>query len=293
MGHTMLVLGAGGQLGTEVVRAAEAAGWAVAGLTRDDLDLFDTASVRDVLERLEFSACVNSAAYTGVDAAESDAEAAFRVNAYAVEQVAKACATRGARLVQVSTDYVFDGESEGPYLPDDPPAPINVYGASKLAGEALARRAHPDGTLVVRTSSVFGVAGARDGGGNFVETMLRLGRERDRLQVVSDTVMAPTYAPDLAAAIVALLDDDAPADTWHATNEGSASWYQFAVEIVARAGIEAEVQPVTSDRYPATARRPRFSVLHTGRTSDRIGPLPSWRDGLARYLAEREETAGT
>ncbi len=288
----IIVIGASGQLGREVAGAAEAAGHRVLALSRPDLDLGDTRAIRPTIGALDFDACVNCGAYTAVDAAERDAEAAFRVNAYAAEEIARACAAGGRRLVQVSTDYVFDGESETPYLPEAPPGPINVYGASKLAGEALARRAHPDGTLVVRTSSVFGVAAAREGGGgNFVETVLRLARERQDLRVVSDAVMAPTYAPDLARAILALLDCDAPAGTWHVTNEGTASWLDFAREIVTRAGIHAELQPITGDEYPAAARRPRFSVLHTGRTTEHIGPLPPWREALGTYLRERARSA--
>lgn len=284
----VLVLGARGQLGREVVLIAGERGLHVVAWDRDELDLTDIGAIGGTLRAIEFDVLVNCAAYTAVDAAESNPALAFSLNAYAVEQIALACREADRMFVHVSTDYVFDGESETPYRPDQAPGPINIYGASKLTGEALARRAHREGTIVVRTSSVFGIAGAAPGGsGNFVETMLRLGKERERLRVVDDTVMAPTYAVDLARGIMDLLASGAPAEIYHVTNEGRASWHDFAREILQRAGIDTPVDAIASTDYPTPARRPRFSVLHTGRTTDRIGPLPPWRDALDRYLSER------
>lgn len=284
----LLVTGASGQLGRDLILAASSAGATARGLLRSELDLSDAASITTRLAALDFDVLVNCAAYTRVDAAESEPASAFAINGYAVEQIALACRDADRRLVQVSTDYVFDGESDTPYAPEQAPGPINIYGASKLVGEALARRAHPMGTLVVRTSSVFGIAGALPtGGGNFVETMLCLGAERGRLRVVGDTVMAPTYSADLARGILDLLATEAPPGIYHMTNEGSASWHEFAREILACAGVSATVDAIPSIEYHTPARRPRFSVLDTRRTTERIGPLPSWQDALDRYLAAR------
>lgn len=285
---SILILGAKGQLGHELVRAAVSAGFNTTPWTHDYLDLRSISVVEHRLRELDFDVAVNCAAYTGVDAAESEPAVAFAINAYAVEAVARMCRTLRRPLVHLSTDYVFDGERDRPYRPEDPPAPINVYGASKLAGEALARRAHPKGAIVVRTSSLFGMGGAGSRrAGNFVEKMLRLGAERGRLQVVSDAVMSPTYAPDLARGIVALLRSDPPPGIYHMTNEGTASWWEFAREIFDQAGMSVQLDAIASVAYPGLARRPRYTVLDTGTTTERISQLPAWRNALERYLAER------
>src|SRR5690606_11934570 len=175
---------------------------------------------------------VNCAAVHGTDRIETDAalaRAAFDVNGRAPGALADACRRRGARFVQVSSDYVFDGEAGRPYREEDAPAPVNVYGASKLLGEALARRAHPDGTIVVRTASLFGRAAPGHGSGSFVATIVRAAREGRPLRVVDDVVMSPTFAPDLARGILDLLEHDAPAGTYHLVNAGEASWWELAV----------------------------------------------------------------
>ena len=285
----ILVLGAGGQLGYDLVAAAKAAERSVEGWDRGRLDLSNPDAIPPSLQGADFDVLVNCAAYTGVDAAESDATAAFALNARAVERMAEVCRVSGRRLVHVSTDYVFSGETERPYAPDDPPGPLNVYGASKLAGEALARRAHPSGTVVVRTSALFGLAGARPGGGgNFVETMIRAGTERGHLRVVDDIVMAPTSSADLARGLLGLLDTDPSPGVYHLTNAGHVSWYEFARAILDRAGVAARLDPVPSADYPTPARRPRFTVLETLSATRRIGgELPHWTDALDRYIAAR------
>jgi dTDP-4-dehydrorhamnose reductase len=283
-----LVLGCRGQLGHDVLAAATTADPVnTRGLDRARLDLRDVDSIEERLSGIPFDVLINCAAYTQVDAAENDAAAAFAVNAYAVEALAACCARTRAMFIHVSTDYVFDGKTDRPYLPDDAPAPLNVYGASKLAGEALARKAYPEGTVIVRTSSVFGVAGARPGGGNFIETMIRLGRERGRLSVVADNMMAPTFSADLARGLVDLVRTEPQPGTYHLTNEGRASWHGLATATLKLAGIPAEVIPITAADYPTPARRPRFSVLDTRSATQLTGRMPVWQDALQRYLALR------
>jgi dTDP-4-dehydrorhamnose reductase len=295
----LLVLGAAGQLGHDMVLAARAAGVPVTGLTRAELDVANSDGLgdrlgdglADRLDRHPFDVLVNCAAYTAVDAAESDGDAAFALNAAAPERLAAVCQARGARLVQPSTDFVFDGVTARPYREDHPPAPISVYGASKLTGEARARRAWREGTLVVRTASLFGVQGARRAdagrGGNFVEAMIRRGGETGRLRVVDDVVMSPTFTADLAAGILGLLEADAPAGIYHLVNAGRASWYDFARAIIGRAGVSARVAPVPASAYPTPARRPAFSVLDTGKAAAAGVVMRPWEEALGSYLSAR------
>jgi dTDP-4-dehydrorhamnose reductase len=285
----VLVLGGTGQVGHDVLAAGmDADDLDVRGLDRAGLDLRDVESIGARLTDFRFDVLINCAAYTQVDAAEGDPAAAFTANTHAVEAIAAACARRDARFVHLSTDYVFGGDTDRPYRPDDAPAPLNVYGASKLVGETLARRAHPEGTVIVRTSSVFGLAGARPGGGgNFVETMIRLGRERGRLSVVADNAMAPTFSADLARGLLELVRLRPKAGTYHLTNEGRTSWHGLAVATLELAGITAEIAPIPATDYPTPARRPAFSVLDTRSTTALTGRMPAWEDALGRYLLAR------
>ena len=286
--NRIAIVGASGQVGDDLVQAInDRPGSEVVTLTRAVVDLDELDAIEPALAEVQFDTLVNCAGYTDVDGAESDAETAFRRNAYAVERLARGCRSADALLVQLSTDFVFDGEQDRPYRPIDPPAPLNVYGASKLAGEALARRAHAGGTLVVRTSSVFGRSAAR---GNFVETILKLSREQERLSVVAAGAMAPTYTVDLAGALVELVEARAAAGTYHVTNSGQTSWHEFAVAIVRASGADTPVDPASPEHYPRPARRPRFSVLDTERADAIVGSLPPWEDALRRYLADREAT---
>ena len=287
----IVVLGPTGQVGYDVVGELEKrSDFESIALDRTAVDLDDVQGIDRTLSGRDFDVLINCAGYTAVDGAESEPEAAFRRNAYAVERIARACRVRQARLIHLSTDYVFDGESGRPYRPTDRPAPINVYGASKLAGEALARREHGSGTLIVRTSSVFGLAGIEESKGNFVETILRLSRERDRVSVVAEGAMAPTYSQDLARALIQLVESEAPAGVYHVTNRGRTSWHGFAEAIIAKAGRDTPVDPVKAEDYPTPARRPLSSVLDTAGMERWAEPLPAWQDALQRYLAARERT---
>jgi dTDP-4-dehydrorhamnose reductase len=264
---TIHVVGAGGMLGRDVVRAA---GDGAVALTRAELDVTDRAAVQGALRG---ATVVNCAAYTNVDGAESESEVAHAVNADGARNVAEAA----ERVLYVSTDYVFDGAKAEPYVESDPTGPVQEYGHSKLAGEHATAEAN-DNHLVVRSSWVFGA-----GGRNFVDTMLTLGRERDELLVVNDQVGSPTFTGHLAEALVALAEGG-ERGILHVTGGGSCSWYDFARAIFERSGIEAAVRPCTTDEFPRPARRPANSVL----ASERGAPeLPTWQAGLDAYLGVR------
>jgi dTDP-4-dehydrorhamnose reductase len=263
----IVVTGAAGMLGQDVVSAA---GDGVVALSRADLDVTDAAAAREALDGADV--VINCAAWTDVDGAEEHAEEALAVNREGARNVAAAA----RRVVYVSTDYVFDGAKRAPYVESDPTAPLQSYGRSKLAGELATAEANPR-HFIVRSSWLFGA-----GGRNFVETMLRLGGERDELQVVDDQVGCPTFTGHLAGAIVALARTE-DYGIHHLAGAGACSWYQLAREIFDRSGVECLVEPCTTDEYPLPARRPACSVLG----SERGRSLPPWQEGLDAYLGVR------
>lgn len=282
----LLVVGAAGQLGADMVRFAPEHGFRVDGLGRDALDVGDEEAVREVLDARRFDVLVNCTAHNDTAGAESDPDSAFRVNARAPGWLAAAARRAGARFLHVSTDYVFDGRLGRPYTETDPPAPLGVYGASKLTGEARARTAHPEGSWVVRTAGLFGRAGIRRGG-NFIETILRTAAERDRVQVVDDLVLSPTATEDLARALLDLIGANADPGLYHGVNRGQATWFQLASAAIEGAGVDVEIEPVPASTFPSPFPRPPFSALDCGRLEAVVGPVPHWREGLERYLEAR------
>jgi dTDP-4-dehydrorhamnose reductase len=281
----VLICGAGGQLGRALAACAPA-GLEVTALDRADLDIGDAAAVAAAVASLRPHLLVNAAAYTAVDRAESEPAAAFRVNSEGPAHLAAAANLAGARLVHVSTDFVFDGARGRPYRPDDATAPLGVYGASKLAGEKAVTAAHSR-ALIVRSAWVYGPVGS-----NFLLTMLRLMRERGEVGVVADQVGAPTSTPTLARALWELADADAHGVA-HFTDAGVASWYDFAVAIAEEAmgaGLlekTPRVRPITTSEYPTAARRPAYSVLDASGAYARLGaPAPHWRAALRAVIAE-------
>jgi dTDP-4-dehydrorhamnose reductase len=282
----ILLLGANGQLGSDLRRrVADDGKMALLAFTRLDLDLAAPDRIGATLDRLDFDVLINATGYHKTDEVESNAQVATTVNAHAVLGLAEVCAARRARLVHISTDYVFGGQrSRSPLNETDPPAPLNVYGASKLMGEALALSSGAD-VVIARVSSLFGVAGASGKGGNFVETMLRLARQNGALSVVDDQIMAPTATEDAAEALWRLISGRAPAGVYHVAGSGQASWFDFAREIVASAGLgHVPVTPVPTSRMPTPARRPPYSVLANGKLTQTLGwTMPDWRDALRRY----------
>jgi dTDP-4-dehydrorhamnose reductase len=273
-----MVFGAGGMLGRDVIRAAEAAGHDVVAMPREDADVTDAASVAGAVGGARPGAVVNCAAWTDVDGAENHEREALAVNADGARNVAAAAAEADAAVVYPSTDYVFDGEKPEPYLESDAVRPLSAYGRTKLAGERATAEANPR-HQIVRTQWLFGVAG-----NNFVETMLRLGSERDELTVVDDQVGCPTYTADLAAALVGLAAGGA-VGIRHVAGGGECSWREFAEGIFERAGTDCRVLPGTTAELGRPAPRPAHGVLRS--EHEDTPTLPDWREGLDRYLAER------
>ncbi|PZF79414.1 dTDP-4-dehydrorhamnose reductase [Jiangella anatolica] len=269
-----LVTGAAGMLGRDMTTVLDGA--QVTALTRADLDITDAAAVDTAVSGHDV--IVNTAAWTDVDGAETAEEAATAVNGAGPAHLAAACARHGARLVHVSTDYVFDGAATAPYPEDAPTAPRSAYGRSKLAGERAVLAALPDAGYVVRTAWLYG-----EHGGNFVRTMARLAAQRDTLDVVDDQRGQPTWSMDVAHAIAGLVRADAPAGVYHATNAGETTWFGLARAVFAQLGLDpARVRPTTTDRFPRPAPRPAYSVLgHDGWARAGLAPLRPWDEALA------------
>ena len=288
-----LVTGANGQLGYDIVRLLSSNGRPCRGVDIEELDITDCAAVAAFCKEYRPTHVIHCAAYTAVDRAESEKELCSAVNINGSENVALAAKENGAKLVYFSTDYVYGGEGDAPMETDTPTAPLNVYGRTKLAGERAAAEvmekensSRPDlwrSLCVIRTSWVFGLHG-----GNFVKTMIRLGRQREELRVVADQTGSPTYTRDLAELVLQiLLKERFPAGVLHATNEGFCSWYEFADAIIKGFGVSCEVKPISSDEYPTAAKRPLNSRLSKA-SLDAAGlrRLPCWRNALARYFTE-------
>jgi dTDP-4-dehydrorhamnose reductase len=274
----VLVTGAGGMLGRAVVQAAAARGHDVAALARADLDVSDRAAVDRAVGGAAPDAVVHCAAWTDVDGAEADEATALAVNGDGAGHVARAAAATGARLVHVSTDYVFDGRKGEPYVEDDSTGPLSAYGRSKLAGERAVAEASSD-HAIARTAWLFGA-----GGRNFVDTVLRLAAGRDELRVVADQVGSPTWVGHLAPALLDLAEGDARG-VFHVTAAGTCSWHDLAAEAFAQAGVACRAVPTTSADFPRPAPRPALSALRSTRPEAPV--LPPWQEGLARHLAAR------
>lgn len=272
----ILVTGANGQLGRELAEVLPERGHVAIPLGRDDMDVSDFASVERAIEAHSPDAVVNAAALTDVDGCETEVETAYKINALGPRNLAQICERNGAELLHVSTNYVFDGESETPYNVFDPPNPMSVYGRAKLMGEEYARHLSTR-WYVVRSAGVYGE------GRNFVRTMLRVAKERDILEVKDDEYISPTYALDLAEGMADVIEARRYG-VYHLTSSGSCSWHEFAKEIFALSGVEVEVKPVPRAEYPLPAPRPANGVLSSLGSPE----LPHWKDALARYLRRFE-----
>jgi len=252
---------------------------------REELDLSSESNINHYFNNNDkFDIIINCAAYTAVDKAEQEVELANQINHLAVKQLAEISNKQQARLIHISTDYVFDGESDKPYLETDTTNPINVYGKTKLAGEKALQAVMPMNALIIRTSWIYS-----EYGNNFVSTMLRLGKERDELNVVSDQIGSPTYATDLAGAILEIIKNkkfsrsDQTTQIYHYSNEGEISWYEFAKEIFKIAKIDCKVSPITTQQYPTPAKRPRNSVMNKDKIINKFN-ITIWNISLRNYF---------
>lgn len=274
----ILITGAHGMLGHDLQRALD--GRAVTALGRSDLDITDAAACRDAVAGHDV--VINAAAYTGVDAAETDEDAAHLVNATGAENVARASAAHGAVTIQLSTDYVFAGDATVPYEEDAPLAPVSSYGRTKADGERRVTASNPDGAIIVRTAWLYGADGP-----NFVSTMQRLAGERETLTVVNDQRGQPTWTADLASQIVALIDAGVRHGTFHGTNSGETTWFDFARAIFRLSGWDDDrVQPVSSAQFVRPAPRPAYSVLgHDAWQRSGLTPMRHWHDALEEFLS--------
>lgn len=274
----VLVTGVKGQLGYDVVKDLEKRGHQPIGVDRDEMDLMDNEAIRTFIMNLKPEAIIHCAAYTAVDKAEEEVETCYQINAESVKVISECAKELDVKLIYISTDYVFDGTKEGEYVETDLPNPINVYGASKLKGEQYVQTLL-EKYYIVRISWVFGV-----NGNNFIKTMRRLGSERDELNIINDQVGSPTYTADLAPLLVDMMETD-KYGVYHATNEGTCSWYEFANEIFKQSGIEVKTNPITTNQYPTAAKRPLNSRMSKAKLIESgFSLLSTWQEALLDYL---------
>ena len=283
------VLGANGQLGQDVVAAHLAAGDEVIALTHQEVSVESLSSLTQVLEPVRPDLVVNTAAFHNVERCETEPEPAFAVNALGARNVAMATAALGSKLIQISTDYVFDGAKAAPYVEEDMPRPLNVYANSKLAGEYFVRGANPR-HFILRVSAIYGLHPCRAKGGlNFVETMLKLSRERDRLRVVNDEFVSPTWTAEIARQIATLARTE-DYGLYHGTAEGSCSWYQFTQTIFELTGTKTPVEPAAPGEFSSKVTRPKYSVLENRALQRKsMNLFRHWKEGLTDYLAARQQ----
>jgi len=289
--YNILVTGANGQLGSELRYLVENSKFKIDHreypwvqnskfhfVTRNELDLSNLCTMEDFFEGKHFDAIINCAAYTAVDKAESEQELANTINYRFVSMLAKIAKRNNTKLIHISTDYVFDGKNHRPYVESDPTDPQGVYGETKCDGENAILSVALENAIIIRTSWVYSSYG-----NNFVKTMLRLGRERDTLGVIFDQVGTPTYARDLAQAILDILPqiNNAKPEIYHYSNEGVASWYDFAKAIFELSGVTCQVNPITTDQYPTPASRPHYSLLNKTKIKNDFNiAIPYWKDSL-------------
>ena len=278
----ILVTGARGQLGTDLSRELATRGHAVIAADVEEMDITDAGAVQRFFEATQPEAVIHCAAYTATDKAEDEPDVCHRVNAVGTRNLAQACRDKNLKMLYISTDYVFDGKGEIPFRTDDKAAPLSVYGKTKYEGECAVREL-VEKFFVVRISWVFGVWGK-----NFVRTMLRIGAQNGKVSAVNDQIGSPTYTRDLSPLLADMIVSDRYG-TYHATNEGLCSWYEFACEIFRQADMQVEVTPVDSDHFPAKIKRPANSRMDkSDLEKNGFSRLPTWQDALSRYLKEIE-----
>jgi len=280
--HNILVTGSNGQVGSEIRALHVNYPYNFFFTDRESLDITDETAVKNFIEENNINTIINCAAYTAVDKAESDAENADKINHLAVKNFAEIAKEKDIKLIHISTDYVFDGKNFKPYTEDDTTNPNGVYGATKLKGEQALLLVSPKNSIIVRTSWVYSSFGT-----NFVKTMLRLGKEKESLGVIFDQVGTPTYARDLAKAILDILPNikNEKPEIYNYSNEGVLSWYDFAKEIMRMAKLDCQINPIETYEYPTPAQRPHYSLLNKAKIKKEFGiSIPFWKDSLDECL---------
>ena len=285
----VVVIGGNGQLGHDVTRAFTEEGHAVTSLTHQDVEISSLESVRESLNELKPEMVVNTAAFHHVEKCEAELALAFAINAIGARNLAQVTKDAGATLLHISTDYVFDGRKGSPYVEEDIPAPLNVYGNTKLSGEFFVRCTNPR-HFIVRTSAIYGANPCRAKGGlNFIELMLKLSQERKELRVVDDEFVTPTPTAQIARQLVAL-SRSSDYGLYHATAEGSCSWFEFAAAIFELTNTKISLEPARPGEFPAKVARPKYSVLENkALKSKSLNIFTHWKEGLETYLAQREQ----
>jgi dTDP-4-dehydrorhamnose reductase len=274
----VLVTGAQGQLGKDLVDLLKVSGYTVFAMGRSELDIINEEKVNNIVSTIKPEVIVHCAAFTHVDRAELEPDTAFLINAMGTRNIAIAAERHQSKLIYISTDYVFDGCSNSPYHEFSPTSPINIYGSSKLAGEKMIHDFHSR-FFIVRTSWVFG-----GNGSNFVKTMLKLSTEKEQLKVVNDQFGCPTYTVDLSKCILKLMETN-KYGIYHVSNAGNCSWFEFAQEIFRQTNHSITLEPCTTDEFPSLATRPKYSVLnHMGLRINGFDPMPHWKNALERFL---------
>ena len=284
---SILITGGKGQLGKDLAKELTERGIENIPVDIEEMDITDEKAVKEFIsscvKERALDAVIHCAAYTAVDRAEDEEELAYKINAVGTKNVAEACKENNIKLMYISTDYVFDGEGERPWQPDDKRAPLNVYGKTKYEGELFVQQLEK--FFTVRISWVFGLHG-----NNFIKTMLKLGKERDELNVVDDQIGSPTYTKDLSVLLADIIQTD-KYGIYHASNEGLCSWYEFAKEIFSQAGLNVKLNPVDSSAFPVKAKRPHNSRMDKSKlVQNGFKPLPDWKDALRRYIEELKES---
>jgi dTDP-4-dehydrorhamnose reductase len=286
----VLLLGSNGQLGSDIVRAIckyNLENISLEALTRKEIDVEDINNIENILCDYHFDVLINTTSYHKVDEVEDNAHKAISVNSHAVEKLAKVSKKKKAKFFHISTDYVFSGVNVHPYAENDCAKPINVYGLSKLYGENLAIHAYSS-TYIFRVASLFGISGSSGKGGNFVETMIRVAKEKNELRVINDISMSPTSTSDIAEVLIKSLQKDINPGVYHLVNSGMATWMEFAQEIVNQIGLDVPVFPISSDSFQARALRPTYSVLNNKKIEKELGvEIRDWKAALKDYLIEK------
>lgn len=284
-----IIIGSGGQLGTALIDASTAFGYTIIAYDKTELDITDSDSLHRRIDEIAPHVVINASAYHVLRDCEDHPDMAYAVNALAVSALASICRQKGIRFVTYSTDYVFDGTKGSPYTEDDHPRPLQVYGASKVAGEYGAQHTYAQGTLIVRTCGLYGgIKGSPMKGGNFVINILKEAKGKEYIKVSGDQIVSPTSGRDLAYATYELLDHESAVGIYHLVNEGMCSWYEFAEEIFRIAGVATRVLPVARGQEKASTApaRPAFSALTNTRAKALGITLPAWQKSVAHYLHE-------